>query len=181
MNIREAEKSATIKILAGIIVFIAAAITCAISIMLLLYHGLDDGTQFGRTLSYPFKRLVAAAYANTSWLHWLWNIAPVPSLRDILSKGNFGLLFVYICLLVGAGLCSSGTATLRRIRKIKLDIEEQLITESIRGEVVRSREQIVESIQIPESSTLEKAHSLYIAPTIVAIVTGLILKFGLGV
>lgn len=181
MNIREAQKKASLKMLLGAVIAILSLISTIISTLLMFYHKMDDGSALGSSIAYQLKRLVYFCYEHTSGLHWLWELAPIPDPYSPVSPGNLGFIGVYLGIFIGAALYGSGAKLKARIRRIKLEIEDQLIRESIAGTRSRTRAQIEQSVEIPSSSIWNQWHALYLAPLITTILGALILKFVFGV
>ena len=63
-----------------------------------------------------------------------------------------------------------------RLRKINEKIENQVIEESIKGSVRRTREQIESETIIPANSIFTQIHQLYLAPVITAVVGAIVLN-----
>lgn len=104
-----------------------------------------------------------------------------PDPQNPLSKEGLTFGLIYLGIFVGAALYGSGAELKARIRRIKREIEDQLIKESIAGTSKRSRTQIEDAIEIPSGSIWKQWHELYLAPIITAIVGALILKFVFGI
>ncbi|MCP4614403.1 MAG: yfeABCD locus regulator [Planctomycetes bacterium] len=159
----------------GLFIGLIAATSLIISLLKYLYFRIDDGTRLGSAVATPFKNLVAGIYEQTQFLSPFWKLSPVPDLQDVLSGGNVAFLLTYVLLFVGLALKASGDSLAKRLSKIRNQIENQLIKESVRGEYARSRIEIEESIQISDSSIFHEAERLYLAPIATAIIAGVIL------
>lgn len=181
MNIREAQKKASWKMAAGVVIGALSLISTAMSMLLMLYYHTANGTAFGNAIADQLKRFIQFAYEHTGALHWLWNIAPIPNMTDLTSKGSLTFAVIYLGIFVGAALFGSGAQLRARIKRIKLEIEDQLIKESIAGTAKRSRQQIEDAVEIPSSSIWKQWHELYLAPLITTIIGALILKFVFGI
>ena len=181
MNIREAQKKATLKMIGGALIGLMSGLSTIISMLLMLYHKMDDGSALGSAIAYQLKRFVYFCYENTSALHWLWDLAPIPDLYSPTSKDSIVFIAIYLLIFVGAALFGAGAGEKARIRRITREIEDQLIKESIAGTAKRSRQQIEDAVEIPSSSIWKQWHELYVAPLIITIVGALILKFVFGI
>lgn len=178
MNYREAKRKSTVRRLIGIAISIPALISTMVSFLKYLYFGLSDGTQFGEALARPFKTLVYSVYENTQNIFGVfWNFSPTLDLRNFESSENLVVLCVYFLIFVGSATFLSGKKLALRVRKIKEKIENQVIEESIKGEIARTRDQIEKDVKIPENSVFSQVHTLYIAPIVVGVILLLIAKF----
>lgn len=63
-----------------------------------------------------------------------------------------------------------------RLKKIDLDIQNQLIQESMRGNTIRSRVEIEKNTSISNYSIFSQVHQLYLSPLIVTVIAGIFLK-----
>lgn len=181
MNIREAQKKALWKMAGGALIGILSLISTIMSLLLMLYYHTADGTRLGNAIALQVKRLISFCYEHTSALHWLWDLAPIPDIRNPMSKESLVFAVVYLGVFVGAALFGSGSQLRARIKRIKLEIEDQVIKDSIAGTVRRSRRQIEDDVEIPSSSIWNQWHTLYLAPLVVTILGALILKFVFGI
>ncbi|MBC3375939.1 hypothetical protein HU762_18480 [Pseudomonas sp. SWRI92] len=181
MNIRDAQRKASLKMLLGAGIAILSLISTVISTLLMFSSKLDDGSAIGSAIAYQLKRFAYFCYEHTGGLHWLWDLAPIPDPYWLTSPSNFWFIAVYLGIFVGSALFSSGAASKARIRRINREIEDQLIKESIAGTRSRTRAQIEQSVDIPGSSIWKQWHELYLAPLVTTIVGALILKFVFGV
>lgn len=180
MNLAQAKKRATAKICVGLLIAIPALISTAISLLRMIYFRMEDGTQFGAMLARPFKNLVAIIYQHTQFLEPFWQHSPTPSLTPPFSSENYPFAAIYVLFFVGIAFLASGKKIFQRLQTIQIQIEDQLIAESIKGTTARSREEIESNVSIPRSSVFAQVHALYIAPIVTAIIVALILKFVFG-
>lgn len=176
MNFKEAQKKVVAKRVIGAVVFVPAIISTVVSFLKMLYFRLDDGTQVGSAIARPFKQLVYGIYENTQFLGMFWQHSPIPNQMKFSDSQNLYFLGIYILVFVGLAFFSSGKKLSRRLYKINQKIEDQLIEESIKGSVGRSRSQIEESTQVPSSTIFSQLHQLYVAPVITAVVGAVIIK-----
>jgi YniB-like protein len=172
---KEALAKSRLKRIVGIVIVVVAFISTVVSLLRMLYFRLDDGTNLGTVFSRPFKNLVVLAHKNTQFLDFFWSYSPTPSLVNISDPENIKFGVVYLSAFVGAALYASGNKLAMRLRKIDERIEDQLIEDSIRGERVRTREEIRASTEIPDSSIFTQIHQLYFAPVVTTIIGGILL------
>lgn len=181
MNIREAQRKATWKMAGGVVIGVLSFISTVMSMLLMLYYHTADGSTLGNAIASQIKRFIEFAYGHTPALHWLWELAPIPDTRNLTSSNSLAFALIYLGIFVGAALYGSGAKLKARIRRIQIEIEDQIIKESIAGTSRRSRQQIEDSVEIPSSSIWKQWHALYLAPLVVTVVGGLILKFIFGI
>ncbi|MDG2959833.1 YniB family protein [Bisgaard Taxon 10/6] len=128
-------------------------------------------------LSRPIKKLINGIYNKTSFLDPLWQYAPIPNIDNLLSK-EFVLFFIIsVIFVIFMILMNSGKLQLRKLNKIEQKIQDQILEESIKGNLARSREEIERDVWLPEQSLLASFHALYIAPLIVGIILIFLEKF----
>ena len=141
-----------------------------------MYFKIDDGSKFGGMIAAPFKKLVSLIYENTQFLSVLWEHSPMPDHMNISDINNAYFFITYAVLFIGIALKASGRKLGRRLSKIKEQIEDQIIKESLSGNLARSREEIEDAIEIPNSSIFTQFQQLYIAPIITAVIATVIVK-----
>lgn len=141
-----------------------------------MYFRIDDGSKLGGIIAAPFKNIVSLIYENTQFLNVLWDYSPLPDHMNFSDINNVYFLFTYAVLFIGAALMASGRKLSRRISKIKEQIEDQIIKESLSGNIARSRQEIEDAVEIPNSSIFTQFQQLYIAPIITGVIATLIVK-----
>ncbi|MBE4390714.1 yfeABCD locus regulator [Vibrio parahaemolyticus] len=176
MNYKEALNKSRVKRVLGVIIAMLALCSVAISLLKFLYWGLDDGSKLGSALSEPVKRIISIIYENTQFLNVLWNYSPIPNHLDLINIDNLYFFLTYAVLFVGVALKASGDKLAKRLAKIHEQIEDQLIKESMSGNTARSRKEIEDSVEIPNTSIFTQFQQLYIAPIVTAVVAGILLK-----
>lgn len=72
---------------------------------------------------------------------------------------------------------ASGDKLAIRLARIREDIENQIIKESIDGKTTRSKQEIEKSIVVPNASIFKQIQQLYVAPIVTAVIAGVLLKF----
>ncbi|WP_426358222.1 YniB family protein [Pseudocolwellia sp. HL-MZ19] len=176
MNYRNALHRSRIKRIVGFFIGILALISLVVSLLKFLYYRIDDGSKFGAIIAKPFKNAVSLIAENTQFLNVFWENSPVPNHLDISEPANIYFLFTYVILFVGLALKASGNKMSVRLAKIRDQIEDQLIKESLSGGGARSRQEIEDSIEVPNSNLFTQFQQLYFAPIITAIIAGVIIK-----
>ncbi|KPV96771.1 hypothetical protein AN214_01232 [Pseudoalteromonas sp. P1-9] len=176
MNFHEAKSKVWTYKIIGVLIALPAITSTIISMLKMLYFRLEGSTAMGAAIARPFKQLVSGVYENTQALNLFWQYSPIPTLDELLSRQNVYFLSIYVLLFVGLAFFTSGGKLNRRLRKINQKIEDQLIAESIKGGFGRNRQQIEESIDVPSSTIFSQFHQLYVAPIVVAIIGGILLK-----
>ncbi|MNF60581.1 hypothetical protein D3C84_422020 [compost metagenome] len=182
MSFSDAKKRATIKFYVGALITIPALASTVISMLKMFYFNLDDGTALAGRLVGAIRSFVGLIYEHTSLLKPLWIYSPTPDFTQFTSTENIKFFIIYLLIFVGFAFIASAKKLFKRLQVIRERIEDQLISESIKGAVARSREEIEASVQMPRSSIFSQAHSLYLAPLATTIIGALVLKllFGIG-
>jgi len=177
VNYKEAKQKIVIKKLLYTLLYIVGLVSTAISILKMLYFKIGDEAIFGSIISAPVKRIVHFIYENTrKYINIFWDYSPAPDITNIFELGNLYFIFVYLLIFIGFALYSSGSKLAKRLKNINIDIEDQLIKESIKGNDARTRKEIENQINIPKQGIFDQVHLLYLAPIITAVVGGVILK-----
>jgi hypothetical protein len=172
---KEALTKSRLKRIVGIVIVVIAFVSTVVSLLRMLYFGLDDGPNLGTVFARPFKNLVILVHKNTQFLDFFWSYSPTPSLANISDSENIKFGVVYLSCFFGAALYASGNKLAMRLRNIDERIENQFIEESISGQRVRTREEIRASAEIPNSSIFTQIHQLYFAPVVTTIIGGILL------
>lgn len=177
MDYRTAKRQVFVKRMAGAVLAGISLIFVLMGLLLFLNNSLDaaEGHALSR-LSFTLKHLIYVIFANTQVLLPIWNNASVPDPSDITSKGTLGFLGWYIGAFVGASLVASANKLARRLRVIDEQIENETISDSLRGSRVRSRAELEQKISVPKQSVWQQFHTLYIAPLVVGIILWLAAK-----
>jgi len=177
MDIQQARSKVLIMWVVGIAISLLSGLSTIVSLMKMLYFRLDTGTQFGGMLAKPFQDLVYAIFQwSNPYLGLFWDYSPTPDQMNLVILDNFIFLLIYLLVFVGMAFISSARKLSRRLKNINERIEDQIIEESMRGEVARTREQIERETEIPSSSIFSQFHQLYLAPVVVGVFVGALLK-----
>lgn len=176
MNYQQALKESRLKRIIGSIISLIGIVSSIISMLKMLYFNFDDGTVIGGVLSKIFKNLISLIYQNTQFLNIFWQNCPSPNLNQLNTQDNIYFLLLYGLIFIGLALYSSGKKLAIRLNDINIIIENQLIQESIRNGVVRTRQELENNTNIEDSSIFSQVHELYIAPLAISVLGGIILK-----
>ncbi|OEE37079.1 yfeABCD locus regulator [Vibrio genomosp. F10 str. ZF-129] len=176
MNFQEAKKKSLIFRFVGAFIILPSVISTVISFLKMIYFRLDDGTRFGSALAQPFKKAVYYIYENTDFLMFFWEKSPTPNHVNFEESQNVSFALIYLSVFIGITFWGVGSNLSCRLRVIRKKIEDQVIEESIRGTVARSREEISHSVNIPSEGMFSNIHKLYLAPIIVAVIGTLLVK-----
>jgi hypothetical protein len=179
MHYKEAKNKSIVKILMGLVIVAIGFITTIISLLKMMYFNSTNASPIGNALGQVFKKLVYFIYEHTKFLNIFWEYCPTPNISQTILFSHIDNLYFLICYLlifIGSGTYHSGKKLFVRIKEIDLIIENQLIQESMRGELARTREEIENTTHINNSTMFSQVHQLYLAPLIVAIVGGILLK-----
>jgi len=143
----------------------------------MLYFNFHDGTGIFGALAKIFQKLVYLIYENTQFLDIFWDNCPTPTLNQLNVQDNIYFILLYGLIFIGSALYSSGKKLSIRLDEISTIIDNQLIHASIsNSEVTRIREEMRNNTNINDSSIFSQIHQLYIAPFIITIIGGVVLK-----
>lgn len=176
MNYKQALNKSRLKRLIGFIILSIGVISSVVSLLRMLYFNFNDGTAIGGALSKVFQKLVYLIYENTQFLNIFWENCPTPNLNQLNTEDNIYFICLYILIFIGAALYSSGKKLAIRLNEINRIIEDQLIHESIRNGVMRTRQELENDTHINDSSIFAQVHQLYIAPLVITVIGGIVLK-----
>ena len=166
----EAKRRVLLRRLYGAGLAVVCLMVVIAGLLKFMYFAFDDGGAVLAGLKRAAKTLVYAIYDKTQGLSIIWRYAPVPNMKQPISIANFWFLCFYLGAFIGAAVIRSGNDLARRVRKIEKQIEDELIRASVRGAVVRTREQIQDAVEVPKESIWKDVHTLYVAPVVVGVV-----------
>lgn len=173
MNIKRNKYYALINIIAGLLIIISSGIALAVSFLKGIYND--------KLLSVIFKPIIDYIYHITvPKLSLFWENVPAFTPNTFLDKRMLFFIGTYILFIIGLMLFSYGKSYFSLLRRIKKEIDEQLLKEAIKGKKQRQREMIendLSTIEIPHQSIFSTFHKLYLAPLLVALVSGFLLKY----
>ncbi|MBN6063500.1 YniB family protein [Aggregatibacter actinomycetemcomitans] len=165
MNLSKEKNKARCKIIIGFLGGLICLMLLAMSYLKMMYFLPNIGILFR-----PIKKLIYLIYSKTLFLEPLWRLAPVPDINDLLSGGFISVIAISTVFVLFMILRNSAMLRLKKLKDIEQEIDNQLIKESIKGELARNKKEIEKSIKIPEQSFLSSFHSLYIAPLIIGVI-----------
>ncbi len=155
MNYHDAVLRSRYRKNAGLILAVFASLSTAISVMRVIYFGIDDRTRIA-SVSY-FKQAVYDIYSNTRFLDWFWDNCPRPNLNSFIDLDNVYFLMIYYVVFVGLALHTSGKELGKELSKIS-NLNET-------------------SVEIADVSIITQFHQLFLAPIIVTFVGAVFLKY----
>jgi hypothetical protein len=174
MNYKEAVTQSRVRKIIGATLSSVALLSTAISILRLLYFGIDERTRIANASF--FKHHVYLIYKNTRFLDWLWDNCPTPNLVDLKVIENVYFLLIYYAVFIGLAIYTSG-------REIRSDLDE---VETFNGNHHFSNSNPAETeidhqvadkpVHIPEVSVMSQFIPLYIFPGIVTLIGGVLFK-----
>jgi hypothetical protein len=170
MNYTVAKKQVALKRVVGVAVMLVSTLFVMISLLKFLYSSLGQGGAAFAQLSAVIQRGIYSIYEATQFLAPIWNQAPTPDLKNLLSSGTIGFLAWYVGVFVGVSLFRSGSRLAARLRGIDRQIEDELIRDSIRNQRKRTRVEIEDEVKVPTQSVWNELHTLYMAPILVGLV-----------
>ncbi|HDO1316025.1 YniB family protein [Aeromonas veronii] len=177
MNFYEARKKSVIYRCVGLLIILPCVISTVVSFLKMIYFRLDDGSTFGSALAEPFKNFVSFIYQKTEFLMFFWQKSPTPNHINLSEPDNIPFVFIYLAIFVGITFWGLGRELSYRLNKIRKKIEDQVIEESIRGNLARSQSEITNAVHISSDGILASIHSLYIAPVVVTVVGAILVHF----
>lgn len=170
MSYEEAKRRIRIRRLLGIAILAVASLVTGVSLLKFLYFGLDDSGFLFAGIVLSLKWMVYAIYTRTQFLSFVWVHAPISDPQRWVSASNFWFLVSYLSMVMGIAIFRSGNELAVRLRRIEEQIEDELIRSSMRSGERRTRQQMQESVEIPQSPTWGRVHELYLAPVIVGLI-----------
>ncbi len=177
MNYREAIFKSRLNRILGIVLGFFVFASLAISLLKFLYFGFDDGTSLGKAIAVPLQKAISWLYEHTQFLSLFWEYSPIPNHKALTDMNNFYFLLTYLAIFVAMAFKASGDKLAIRLARIREDIENQIIKESIDGKTTRSKQEIEKSIVVPNASIFKQIQQLYVAPIVTAVIAGVLLKF----
>ncbi|MBF7071336.1 YniB family protein [Aliarcobacter butzleri] len=169
MNYKQAKRKSYLKVIIGFILLLTGLISSIISILKMLYSNISDGSVFGELIGDIFKKLIYLIYTNTKFLNFFWENCPTPNLNILIAKENMYFMFIYLLIFIGLAIYRTGLILATNLRNIDKRLENELIINNI-------RQKKEEESKINDSSTLSQLHQLYMAPLIVTVIGGILLK-----
>ncbi|HIF9374883.1 TPA: YniB family protein [Photobacterium damselae] len=176
MNFHEAKRKSILYRIVGFAIVVPCVVSTVISFLKMIYFRLDYGSQLGSAFAAPFKNLVAFIYQNTEFLMIFWKNSPTPNHMHLAEPDNIPFIIIYLTIFVGLTFLGLGKQLSVRLRKIKKKIEDQIIEESVKGNVARTHSEIAETVYIPNSRMFSNIHKLYVAPIIVTVLGAILVK-----
>jgi len=155
MNYNDAVLKSRYRTIAGVVVSAAASLSTTISVLRLIYFGIDDRTRIA-SVSY-FKQSVYDIYNHTRFLDWFWKNCPRPNLNRYSDLDNVYFLLIYYAVFVGLALYSSGNEIDKELSKIN-HLKQA-------------------SIDLADGRIITQIHQLFFAPIIVTFIGTVLLRY----
>ncbi|MEB6480258.1 YniB family protein [Acinetobacter vivianii] len=176
MNFSQAKRKALLYRIAGASIALPSLISTIISLLKMLYFRLSDGSALGNAIAAPFQKLIAEIFKHThQYVGFFWQKSPIPDLMSPFKTENLPFVIIYFLIFIGYSIFFKGNKLAVQLREINQEIENQLIRESLHGQITRNRKQIEEELNIPSSKSIfSQWHQMYLAPLLVAIIGGII-------
>jgi hypothetical protein len=124
-------------------------------------------------LANVIKRLVSALYYNVPLVPSLWQFSPNVDLQNPLTTFNINFLIIFILFVISTAVRGSGIQLYSRVRKVEIDIEDEIMKASLRSGPKLSREEMKQNVEIAPPSLLSSLHDKYGIP----VITGLVIAF----
>lgn len=124
MKIVEAQRHASrLRTLSRIVLFVSSIFLLFCGLKTIAWQFYGDTSAFA-PISNAILRFVRFVYEHTQFLSWFWQLAPVANPRQLNSTGNYGVLFIVCCFVLGVVMRDSANLLSRRIKKTLLHVEE---------------------------------------------------------
>lgn len=137
MNIQEAQQKGKYHLTVGLILSCSAAVIIVMSCLLTIYNlAIHTNAVMLNPLMNIISNLVAKIYETTSWLSWLWSLAPLISFPDLFVLDNLGIASILSIFTIGIVMRDSGFALLRRVNKVTQRAEEKRWENSLGGQPI---------------------------------------------
>jgi len=175
MVYKQAQNRGVTKIVIGIIVLLFTSISFIITILKTLYLTSQNDQTILQGINRVIQNFINEIYSNTQFLSVFWN--KIPSFSEpFASVDNLIIILTYYIFIgIGVYLLNSGKSILSRLKKIKQSIEDSKIYNSMQN-ISNEEIKIKYKNVVQDEGFLNKLHSLYVSPIIVAIISALILK-----
>lgn len=139
MNIQEAQSKGKLYLTTGLIISFVAAVMMTMGSLLTIYNiAIHNNAVMLHPLMNMISNLVAKIYEATSWLSWLWNLAPLISFPNVFVPDNLGIASILSVFTIGIVMRDSGFSLLRRVNKVTQRAEEKRWENSLNGEPITS-------------------------------------------
>lgn len=163
----------------GAALFAALGLSVVISLLKFLYLEVGTSTDVPAPLARLIIWLASSVYAQTQWIPFVWEYAPVPRFHAPLSSETVWFAACYFGVFVGVAMFRSGNALARRLLGIEKGIEDELIRASISGGIKRTKHEVLQSLgtdAVSRPSIWERWLELVVLPVVVAVLAAAIAK-----
>ena len=172
MAYRRARREVATRCVIGILVMLLSLLLLVPSSLKFLYFGFGSGNPVLAPLARSVQQFVYVIYERTQFFSIFWNITPIPDVNVLNKPGNYVFLLFYMTFFVGLATLTSAISLARRLRRIRMEVEDDIIRDSLRGRTRPNREEVREEIHeaVESISIFSQIHALYIAPLVVGLV-----------
>ncbi|MGL5759397.1 MAG: YniB family protein [Plesiomonas sp.] len=154
MNYKNAVILSVSKRLIGWVLFVIAVISTVISILKFLSIYIDNGTMAAAVLADPYKQLFIFIYGKTPFLSLFWNNSPTPEHTHLTGSASISFFIIYGFIFIASAIKDSGAKLSERLAKTRDQIDDQLMQDQIATLPSRSKQEIRETLVIPNYPVL---------------------------
>lgn len=174
MDYKEAVNQSRFKKIAGLSLTLIATMSTGISLMRLIYFGIDERTRIANASL--FKHNIYVVYKNTRFLDWFWEHCPKPNLANPKDVENIFFLLIYYAIFLGLAMYASGREIGKEISEVEKFSENYLFDDSTPAESEIEYQYTPKPVTIPESSVFAQFIPLCIIPVMVTLFGGVLFK-----
>lgn len=124
MKIFEAKSRITRHRILAAAVMITAMLLLACAALKSVYFSIEGDTTALSSLSRGIQWLVYFIYERTQFVSWFWEWAPIINPKELNTTGNWGFLFIVVCVAIGRTMWDSASNLSLRIKKTIQRVEE---------------------------------------------------------
>lgn len=124
MTISDAKRRITQQRVVSVALGLIASVSLLCAALKGIYVSLDGDISVLSSVSRNIQRLVYTAYEKTQFMSWFWKWSPVLNARELNTPGNWGGLFLLMCLLISRLMWDSASNLSLRVTKAMQRVEE---------------------------------------------------------
>jgi len=176
MTHQQGGRIAVLKRILGWVIFIAALLSTLTSVLNFVYENSKSTTGINAVILDFVHVMVDMVRFNTPFLNVFWYNAPLPALSAGITLANIMFVIIYWLVFLGIALQASGVKMSLQVKRIRENVQDQLIMEQTKDGEKRTREAIESRIDVPNSPIYKQYFPLFILPIIIAVVAYFVLK-----
>jgi len=176
MTHQQGGRIAILKRILGWVIFIAALLSTLTSVLNFVYENSKSTSGINAVILDFAHVMVDMVRFNTPFLNIFWYNAPLPVLGAGITFANIMFVIIYWLIFVGIALQASGVKMSQQVKRIRENVQDQLIMEQTKDGEKRTREAIESRIDVPNSPIYKQYFPLFILPIIIAVVAYFVLK-----